>query len=257
MKRVLASVACSVALLVTGCAAPPQASAVPAAASAKPAEHAPDEVTLRPLAARVWVHITWNTVPKFGLVASNGVLACGPGGGLLVDTAWNDAQTARLLDLAAARGCAVHALVVTHFHDDRMGGIGEVLRRGIPTYASPETVKRAHRADWSPKPVGGPDGVEAAGVQAEVFFPGAGHAPDNLVVWLPASRVLFGGCMIRAAAADALGNLSDADVAAWPASVERVKERYGQATHVVPGHGAAGGSDLLDHTIELARRGAK
>ncbi len=257
MKRVLTPLGCSVALLVTACGAPPRASAVPAAVSAKTAERAPDEVTLQPLAPGVWVHITWNTVPKFGLVASNGVLACGPGGGLLVDTAWNDAQTARLLDLAAARGCTVHALVVTHFHDDRMGGIAEVLRRGIPTYASPETVKRAHLAGWSPKLVGAPDAVEVAGVQAEVFFPGAGHAPDNVVVWLPTSRVLFGGCMIRASAADALGNLSDADVAAWPGSVGKLKERYGQASHVVPGHGAAGGPDLLDHTIDLARRGPK
>jgi metallo-beta-lactamase class B len=255
MKRVLAR--SSVALLVFACGAPQQPPSLPAPVATKPAERAPDEVTLQPLAAGVWVHVTWNTVPKFGLVASNGVLACGPGGGLLIDTAWNDAQTARLLDLAAARGCAVHALVVTHFHDDRMGGIAEVLRRGVPTYASPETVKLAHLAGWSPKPVGAPDAVEVAGVHAEVFFPGAGHAPDNVVVWLPASRVLFGGCMIRAADNDVLGNLSDADVPAWPGSVEKVKERYGQATHVVPGHGDAGGPALLDHTIDLARRGPK
>lgn len=253
MKRVLAAIA----LLVSACGSPPPASSVPAPVATKTAEGAPDEVTLQPLAEGVWVHISWNTLPKFGRVASNGVLACGPSGGLLIDTAWNDAQTARLLDLAAARRCAVQALVVTHFHDDRMGGIAEALRRGIPTYASPETVKRAHRADWSPKPVGAPDVVEAAGVQAEVFFPGAAHAPDNVVVWLPASRVLFGGCMIRAAADDVLGNLSDADVGAWPASAERVKERYGRASHVVPGHGAPGGADLLTHTIELARRGPR
>lgn len=247
----------TIALLLSACAKPPQAAAVPAPVATERAERAPDEVTLQPLADGVWVHVTWNTVPQFGLVASNGVLACGTGGGLLIDTAWNDAQTAHLLDLAAARGCPVHALVVTHFHDDRMGGIAEVLRRRIPTYASPETVKRAHLAGWSPKPVGAPDVVEAAGVQAEVFFPGAGHAPDNVVVWLPASRVLFGGCMVRAAGTDALGNLSDADVAAWPGSVEKVQARYRQAVHVVPGHGAAGGPDLLSHTIELARRGPK
>ncbi|NOU32179.1 MAG: hypothetical protein HOO96_30105, partial [Polyangiaceae bacterium] len=76
MKRVLAR--SSVALLVFACGAPPQPSSLPAPVATKPAPRAPDEVTLQPLAPGVWVHVTWNTVPKFGLVASNGVLACGP-----------------------------------------------------------------------------------------------------------------------------------------------------------------------------------
>jgi len=44
------------------------------------------------------------------------------------------------------------------------------------------------------------------------------------------------------------GKLSDADIDAWSASIQRVMERYPEATVVIPGHGVPGGLDLLDHT---------
>jgi len=211
-----------------------------------------DDVTLMPIADGVFVHTTWKTLPGMGPVASNGVLACDEGDGLLVDTAWNDAQTARLLDLAAERGCPVRALVVTHSHEDRMGGLAEVLRRGIATYALPDTVARARIDAWQPSLVVSPQTVRAGQVSAEVFFPGAAHAPDNVVVWLSGSKVLFGGCMVRAASGETLGNVADADIRAWPESVRRVIARYGDAVRVVPGHGATGGTELLAHTLALA-----
>ena len=62
-----------------------------------------------------------------------------------------------------------------------------------------------------------------------MFYPGPAHSRDNVVVWLPESRVLFGTCAVRAAAANALGNVVDADVKEWPASIRRVLERYGAA----------------------------
>ena len=211
-----------------------------------------DKVTLTAIADGVWVHTTWKTLTAIGPVSSNGLLACDGGDGLLVDTAWNDVQTARLLDLAAGRGCPVRALVVTHAHEDRMGGLAEVLRRGIATYASRETVARAGGVIWRPTLVDSPDAVHAGSVSAEVFFPGPAHTPDNVVVWLPGPRVLFGGCMVRGSDGETLGNVADADVAAWPASVGRVIARYGDAVRVVPGHGAPGGVELLEHTLTLA-----
>ena len=47
------------------------------------------------------------------------------------------------------------------------------------------------------------------------------------------------------------GNLEDANVNAWPATVAGMKRRFNDAAYVVPGHGKPGGSDLLDYTIEL------
>jgi glyoxylase-like metal-dependent hydrolase (beta-lactamase superfamily II) len=99
-------------------------------------------------------------------------------------------------------------------------------------------------------------GVDRVG-PLEVFYPGPAHSRDNVVVWLPGQRVLFGTCAVRAAGTTALGNVADADVAEWPASIRRVLERYPQAEVVVPGHGEVGGVELLRHTITLAEQAAR
>ena len=50
------------------------------------------------------------------------------------------------------------------------------------------------------------------------------------------------------------GFVGDADMAAWPASLEKVRDRFPDARLVVPGHGAADDLALIDHTIELCRQ---
>jgi hypothetical protein len=48
--------------------------------------------------------------------------------------------------------------------------------------------------------------------------------------------------------------VADADLAAWPTTIERLRARYSRARLVVPGHGEPGTLALLDHTLGLARR---
>lgn len=85
----------------------------------------------------------------------------------------------------------------------------------------------------------------------EVFFPGPGHAPNNVVLWFPDQQILFGGCLIKSASADSLGFTGDADLRAWPEAVRRVAARYRPAL-VVPGHGPlALGDAPLRHTLDL------
>jgi metallo-beta-lactamase class B len=45
--------------------------------------------------------------------------------------------------------------------------------------------------------------------------------------------------------------LGDANIAQWSNTVERIKEQYPNIKIVIPGHGAIGGKDLLDYTIQL------
>lgn len=49
------------------------------------------------------------------------------------------------------------------------------------------------------------------------------------------------------------GNTGDADVEHWAEAVAAVAARFPHAERVIPGHGSAGGRELLDHTIQLAR----
>lgn len=48
-----------------------------------------------------------------------------------------------------------------------------------------------------------------------------------------------------------LGNLSDAVVSDWDATIEKVIKAYPAVDTVIPGHGPCGGAELLSHTIKL------
>lgn len=202
----------------------------------------------------VWLHITWKEMPEWGRVRSNGLIVVSEGRALLVDTAWGTDETESLLSwIMDALGVPVVRAVVTHAHDDRMGGMEALRRAGVVTYANTRTAELAARQSWPE-----PDSLftdvlvlRIGKLPLEVFFPGAGHTPDNVVVWLPAKKLLFGGCLIKEAGSLSLGNLADADVDAWPVTIKRVINRYQSAEVVVPSHGPVGDKSLLQHTLKL------
>jgi metallo-beta-lactamase class B len=80
---------------------------------------------------------------------------------------------------------------------------------------------------------------------------GPGHTADTIVAWLEDVQLLFAGDLARSAAASNLGNIADADLDAWPATIHTLLQEYPTATIVVPGHGRPGGRELLEHTLEL------
>jgi metallo-beta-lactamase class B len=205
-------------------------------------------VDIEPLRDHKFVHRSTdaNGIP------SNGLIVDTRGGLVLIDTAWTDAQTEVILRYgdSVLRKEWLGA-VLTHDHDDRAGGVGALLRRRIPVAALDLTV-----ASLEKRGVRGVTPLFAAARGAhkddrgfEAFYPGPGHAPDNIVVKI--DDVVFGGCLIKSTAASDLGFTGDANLAAWPAAVRRVAERYGKTT-VVPGHGPVdptGGA--YQHTLKL------
>jgi metallo-beta-lactamase class B len=72
------------------------------------------------------------------------------------------------------------------------------------------------------------------------------------VSYIPATKVLFGGCILKEVDATK-GNLADADTTAWSGSIGRIRQRYPQARVLVPGHGDYGGQELLHYTEKLFR----
>lgn len=85
------------------------------------------------------------------------------------------------------------------------------------------------------------------GEKVEVFYPGPAHSKDNVVVYFPNQKILFGGCMIKP---ESLGYLGDANLTSWPDAARRLKKF--DANLVVPGHGKWGGPELIDQTIKVA-----
>lgn len=238
------------ALASTGCAS--KVVANPQPTSGDRANTAVPPPSLEPIAENVWIHKSWEHVAPWGAVLSQGLVVRSGDEVLLVDTAWTEEQTATLLTLIeASLNDAVDAVIVTHAHRDKMGGMATVNERIGRSLALPMT--NADAPGRGLLPARETVGEDEAFGPLELFYPGPGHTRDNVVVYHAASKVLFGGCLIRPGDATDLGNTADADVARWAESVEAVARRFPDARVVIPSHGAAGGRELLDHTIALAR----
>ena len=184
---------------------------------------------------------------------ANGLAVDTADGAVLVDPGWEPAQTEAILKWArAALKHPVKSAISTHAHADRSAGIGVLAKHGIPSYGlarTAEILKAQHQPPVKPiphledRPWTGPGKIE-------VRYPGPGHAPDNLVVWIPSAKILYGGCLVKSVTANGLGNLEDADVKAWPAAIKTLQHAYPDAAIVIPGHGTLKG-DSLAHTLEL------
>jgi metallo-beta-lactamase class B VIM len=203
----------------------------------------------------VWIHTSWRVLGDGTRFPSNGLLVKDGEALALVDTAWGERPTEELLDWVARelRRPVVRA-VVTHFHDDRMGGASVLAARGIPFFGHPST-----RALAGKKPGPLPEALEGVAEVGEtvrvgpleVLFPGPAHTLDNVAVFLPEAKVLFGGCAVKSLDAKTLGNVADADLPSWPSAIRRLQQAFPGAEVVVPGHGAEGGPELLAHTLAL------
>lgn len=212
---------------------------------------------LKEIRPGVWMHTSWSTLPNGAWFPSNGAVVIGRDRVLMIDTAWTPDQTelllTRLEPVAAGRPAD---LFITHFHDDRLGGLSVTAAHGIASFAFAGTAEEARQHGKGAIAHALPGKVhdfDLGGRVAEAFYPGPAHTVDNSVVFDRSSGVLFGDCMIRALRAKSLGNVADGYVANYAATVSRVAERYPNPDVVIPGHGDAGGRGLYDHTIALAR----
>lgn len=241
------------------------------AASLKPSA----ELDARPLVQGVWLIV--HEVP----FQSNSLLVEMEDGALvLVHTPYTEAETRSLLRwIRRVHGPRRIVAINTHFHWDSLGGNGALIEAGVPVYGSDRTVAllrergermRSMMVDWlKDKPeiqerfrkasLVAPTRVfplvegltlTFASEEVRVIYPGAAHSPDNVVVFFPKRKLLFGGCMVLAG--DKVGNRSDADLDSWPDAI-RVLERL-DADVVIPGHGHPGNRTLLKHTLDLLER---
>ena len=211
------------------------------------------ELQIEKIADSVYLHTSFQQVEGYGLVDANGLVVLDGQDAYIIDTPWSQQDTAALVAWLQKRNYRVAASVSTHFHDDRTAGIEYLNSISVPTYASEQTnalLKKNGKARATETFGDAP--LWLVENKIEVFYPGAGHTVDNLVVWLPEKKILNGGCFVRAGESSTLGNTSDAVVADWAASAEKVKRRYPDAKVVIPGHGAMGDGSLLEHTRKLA-----
>jgi glyoxylase-like metal-dependent hydrolase (beta-lactamase superfamily II) len=205
------------------------------------------------IAPGVWLHSTTAVIDGGAVFPANGLIVERRGGALLIDTGYMPAQTEILLHWSRQNLAAgISESISTHFHYDRTGGVPALRRGGVRTWAHPATCRLAAAHGLPvPAPIAGfTAAVYRFDAECELFFPGAGHTRDNIVVWLERPRILFGGCFLKSVTSAGLGNVQDAVVADWAASVRRVRERYGARAVTVPGHGTISG-DPVARTLAL------
>lgn len=232
-----------------------EADPVPAAQGAVLDPPQAPPVTVEPLAPNVWLHTSYTILPDAGAFPSHGLIVRTAEQVVLVDTAWNAEQTRELLRWTQEHlSASIDVAIVTHAHDDKMGGLPALHKANVETYALDLSNRDAPMRDLMPArhDLALEEGVATfAGGAVEVFYPGPGHTVDNVVVYIKEASLLFGGCLIRPGESSSLGYTADADVEHWDDAVRNVQERYAGARIVVPSHGAPAGPELLDHTLAL------
>lgn len=211
------------------------------------------ELNVQKHADGVYLHTSYEKYNGWGVVASNGLVILDNTDAYIIDTPTSTKSTITLLNWIKKHGFKAKASISTHFHDDSTGGISYLNSESIPTYASKFTnelieKKGREKARYTF------DGTSywLLKDQIEIYYPGAGHTKDNVVVWMPKQKILFGGCFVKP---ESLGNLEDAVLEEWPSSAEKLMSRYGAARIVIPGHGKAGDFTLLAKTRDLAVKG--
>lgn len=213
-----------------------------------------NDIQLIPLQDSIYVHVTWHQLDNFGRFQSNGLILIKNGQALMIDTPMDNDKTERLTKyLKDSLSVELTKLIIGHFHDDCLGGLGYLQSVGIESIANSRTIAKC-------KEIGLPIPstsfnvtltFDFNGEQINCRYFGAGHSFDNITVWIPNKKILFGGCLIKSINSKGLGNLSDAIVNDWDMTIEKLMKEYPEIKTVIPGHGDFGGIELLKHTVEL------
>jgi glyoxylase-like metal-dependent hydrolase (beta-lactamase superfamily II) len=201
---------------------------------------------------------------------------------VVADTPPTEKWTAAVLDWIERRFAPPSIVAVnSHYHADATGGNRVLRERGVPIWGSALTaelvrIKGVGMLKELRQSVAGsddeglfdqsvlvepdhliPEGESrildlGGGQQVVIVDPGPAHSPDNVVVWFPDSRILFGGCMVKAS--DSPGNLEEASLEHWPEALDRLRALG--PIWVVPGHGQRFDPGILDLTEQVVRTAA-
>lgn len=215
-----------------------------------------ETLKIESLSKNVFMHISYLNTNDFGKVECNGMVYINGDEAIIFDTPADDESAAELIRwIKDKQGKTIKAIVVTHFHNDCLGGLNPFHANGVHSYASSKTIELSRNNNVAVLPEASFDdeiNFQVGNEAVHATFYGAGHTADNIVGYIPSEKTLFGGCLIKSLNASK-GFLGDADTGAWSATVESIKNDLTDLKIVIPGHGKSGGKELLDYTIELFR----
>lgn len=205
-----------------------------------------DEIWLEHIQDSIFMHTSNHEADGFGDVQSNGLIIVKNGEAIIVDTPMDIDKTKVLVEYIEMKwNVKVTKHIPGHYHPDCTGGLKYLLDHGVESIANKKTVKLCKENDFPIPTKSFKDSttINFNGLKLKLWFPGAGRTKDNIVVWIPNAKLLFGGCLIKSLEAKDLGFTGDAVLKDWDITVEKVKENYPGLQKVIPGHGKNGGLD--------------
>ena len=230
------------------------AQTTPSSKAFKPIElYHSDNLIVIQVSENAFVHTSFLQTNDFGNVPCNGMIVRNSNEAIVFDTPTNDKSSEDLIKFIKEKlNCKINAIVPTHFHSDCLGGLNAFHEQNIPSFANFSTIELTKANNVVNPQNGFKDELKLSLGKTYVMvnFFGQGHTKDNVVGYFPSENILFGGCLIKELEATK-GYLGDANVGDWSNTVEKIKKQYPNLKIVIPGHGAIGGSELLDYTIRL------
>jgi metallo-beta-lactamase class B len=201
-----------------------------------------------------YIYTTYNDY-NGGKVPANGMYLVTPEGVALFDTPWDNTQFQPLLDSIQKRHQQkVVFCVSTHFHDDRTAGLEYYRSKGVKTFTTAKTDKLSKQTGKSrAEYLTTKDTVFQLGAYTfEAYYPGEGHTPDNIIIWFPGEKIIYGACLIKSVDDDDLGYLGDANKQAYAATLRKVQRHCPAPRFVIVGHGNWSSVQSIAHSIEMA-----
>ncbi len=201
-----------------------------------------------------YIYTTYNLY-KGSRIGANGMYLVTSKGVVMFDSPWDSTQFQPLLDsIKLKHNKTVVLCIATHFHADRTGGLEYYRQKGIATYTTMQTdalsqKNQMKRAEF----LIAKDTTFSVGQYSfQIYYPGPGHAPDNIIAWFEKEKVLYGGCLIKSWENKDLGFLGDANTKEYANTIKKVQQKCRNPKFVIPGHDDWNKISSLEHTLEMA-----
>ncbi len=207
--------------------------------------------------SNIYLYTSYGSAGSYKNVDANAVVVVSGNDAMLFDTPWDSVQAGQLITwITDSLRKKITLSVITHAHADRIGSIGTMHSYGIPTYSHYLTAQEAVKRDYpQPRHIFYNDDTtfRCGDIEVVAYYPGAGHTIDNIVLYIPSKKFLYGGCFIKSGFSTDIGNIEDADVVAWPESLMKMKKRFKKTgiNMVIPGHGSWESDKAMKNTMHL------
>jgi metallo-beta-lactamase class B len=215
------------------------------------------EIAAFPINSHTYLLISYAEMPDIGRVGTNHLLYARNNKAFLFDSPYNNELAGKLYQFVKdSLKAEITMMSVSHWHWDHSGGLDTLNKLGVQTYSYYKTRELMQIAGLNPAKAIFNDSIAInfEGDNILLAFYGAAHTSDNSIGWIESEKILFSGSIIRSMDNTNLGYLKDADVKAWPLTLEKVNTRFKVASWIIPGHCAPGGPELFKHTFELVRQ---